>query len=175
MFLKKRSTMRLKVLTFLMIDQSEIAKPQNRGRLITFYQIFVTLGFCAAFWLGYATFKLNSDRTWRIPVGLQLVAGLVMIAGLYFIPESPRWLIYRDRNTEALEILAKLRSKGNINDVEVQMEFTGIVQDVSFDKMAYQQRFLSLLRKGNDNNRRRTLLGMGIHTFTQLSGINALL
>lgn len=100
---------------------------------------------------------------------------MIMIIGLYFIPESPRWLIYRDRNKEALEILAQLRSRGDINNVEVQMEFTGIVQDVSFDKMAYQQRFLSLLRKGNDNNRRRTLLGMGIHIFTQLSGINALL
>ncbi|CAO3619592.1 unnamed protein product [Mucor hiemalis] len=155
--------------------QSEIAKPSNRGRLITFYQVFVTLGFCVAFWLGYGTFRLDNDKAWKVPVGLQLVAGTLMIIGLYFIPESPRWLIYRDRNTEALEILAQLRSKGNINDVEVQMEFTGIVQDVSYDKLAYKQRFLSLLRKGNDNNRRRTLLGMGIHIFTQLSGINALL
>jgi MFS family permease len=135
----------------------------------------VTFGFCAAFWIAYATFKLNSNLTWRIPVGLQLVAGVIMILGLYFIPESPRWLIYRDRNKEALEILAKLRSRGDISNVEVQMEFTGIVQDVTFDKMAYQQRFLSLLRKGNDNNRRRTLLGMGMHICTQLSGINALL
>lgn len=143
--------------------------------MITFYQVFVTLGFCVAFWLGYGTFRLDNDKAWKVPVGLQLVAGTLMIIGLYFIPESPRWLIYRDRNTEALEILAQLRSKGNINDVEVQMEFTGIVQDVSYDKLAYKQRFLSLLRKGNDNNRRRTLLGMGIHIFTQLSGINALL
>lgn len=98
-----------------------------------------------------------------------------MLLGIYFIPESPRWLIYKDRNTEALMILSQLRNKGNENDVDVQMEFTGIVQDVSFDKMVYKQKFWSLLRKGNDNNRKRTLLGMGIHIFTQLSGINALL
>lgn len=157
------------------IDQSEIAKPSNRGRLITFQQLFITLGFCVAFWVGYGTFRIDNDLAWQVPIGLQLLAGVVMLIGLYFIPESPRWLIYRDRNTEALRILAELRSKGNTHDVEVQMEFTGIVQDVSYDKMAYKQRFLSLLRKGNDNNRRRTLLGMGIHTFTQLSGINALL
>ncbi|CAO3654991.1 unnamed protein product [Mucor fragilis] len=155
--------------------QSEIAKPSNRGRLITFYQIFVTLGFCVAFWLGYGTYRIESDIGWRIPVGLQLLAGFIMLCGLYFIPESPRWLIYKDRNAEALKILAQLRSHGNEHDVEVQMEFTGIVQDVSFDKMAYRQRFMSLLRKGNDNNRKRTLLGVGIHVFTQLSGINALL
>ncbi|CEP17318.1 hypothetical protein [Parasitella parasitica] len=155
--------------------QSEIAKPQNRGRLITFYQIFVTLGFCIAFWLGYGTYRIDSDVGWRIPVGLQLVAGFFMLCGLYFIPESPRWLIYKDRNAEALKILAQLRSYGNEHDVDVQMEFTSIVQDVSFDKMAYTERFMSLLRKGNDNNRKRTLLGAGIHVLTQLSGINALL
>ncbi|GAN02543.1 sugar transporter [Mucor ambiguus] len=155
--------------------QSEIAKPSNRGRLITFYQIFVTLGFCVAFWLGYGMYRIDSDVGWRLPVGLQLLAGFIMLCGLYFIPESPRWLIYKDRNAEALKILAQLRSYGNEHDVDVQMEFTGIVQDVSFDKMAYRQRFMSLLRKGNDNNRKRTLLGIGIHLFSQLSGINALL
>lgn len=155
--------------------QSEIAKPSNRGRLITFYQIFVTLGFCVAFWLGYGTYRIESDVGWRIPVGLQLLAGFIMLCGLYFIPESPRWLIYKDRSAEALKILAQLRSYGNEHDLDVQMEFTGIVQDVSFDKMAYRQRFMSLLRKGNDNNRKRTLLGIGIHVFSQLSGINALL
>lgn len=155
--------------------QSEIAKPQNRGRLITLYQIFITLGFCIAFWLGYGTYHIESDVAWRIPVGLQLTAGFIMLCGLCFVPESPRWLIYKDRNAEALKILAQLRSSGNEHDVDVQMEFTGIVQDVSFDKMAYTQRFMSLLRKGNDNNRKRTLLGIGIHVFSQLSGINALL
>ncbi|KAI8095690.1 hypothetical protein BDF21DRAFT_406489 [Thamnidium elegans] len=155
--------------------QSEIAKPQNRGRLITFYQIFVTLGFCVAFWLGFGTYRLDGDRSWEIPLGIQIIPSGCMLLGIYYIPESPRWLIYKDRNTEALMILSQLRSKGNEHDVDVQMEFTGIVQDVSFDKMVYKQKFWSLLRKGNDNNRKRILLGMGIHIFTQLSGINALL
>ncbi|KAI8375522.1 hypothetical protein BD560DRAFT_392570 [Blakeslea trispora] len=155
--------------------QSEVAKPQCRGRLITFYQFFVTMGFMIAFWVAYGAYQLETDAAWRIPIALQLVAGSVLLLGLFFIHESPRWLIYKDRKTEALHILAQLRSSGNQRDVDVQMEFTGIVQDVAFDKMAYQQRFLSLLRKGNDNNRKRTLLGMGIHAFTQLSGINAIL
>ncbi|KAI8098019.1 uncharacterized protein B0P05DRAFT_523006 [Gilbertella persicaria] len=155
--------------------QSEVARPQNRGRLITFYQIFVTMGFFIAFWVGYGAYKIDSDSAWRIPVALQLVAGFILLVGIYFIYESPRWLIYKDRNAEALKILAQLRSQGNERDVDVQMEFTGIVQDVTFDKMAYKQRFMSLLRKGIDNNRKRTLLGMGVHAFTQLSGINAIL
>ncbi|KAG2195654.1 hypothetical protein INT47_002893, partial [Mucor saturninus] len=155
--------------------QSEVAKPENRGRLISFYQIFVTLGFCTAFWLVFGIYRSQDDLVWKVPFGTQLIAGGIMLMGIHFIPESPRWLIYKDRPQEALRILAQLRSRGDVHDVEVQMEFTGIVQDVSFDKIVYKQRFLSLLKKGNDNNLKRTLLGMGIHTFTQLSGINALL
>ncbi|PHZ13339.1 general substrate transporter [Rhizopus microsporus ATCC 52813] len=155
--------------------QSEIAKPQNRGRLITMYQIFVTFGFCVAFWTGYGTYHIEGERSWRISLGVQTIPGGLLLFGIYFIPESPRWLIYKDRTEEALRILASLRSRGNENDVDVRMEYTSIVQDVSFDKMAYKHRFLSLLTKGNDNNRKRTLLGIGIHTFTQLSGINAIL
>ncbi|CEG65081.1 hypothetical protein RMATCC62417_01945 [Rhizopus microsporus] len=155
--------------------QSEIAKPQNRGRLITMYQIFVTFGFCVAFWTGYGTYHIEGERSWRISLGVQTIPGGLLLFGIYFIPESPRWLIYKDRTEEALKILATLRSRGNENDVDMRMEYTSIVQDVSFDKMAYKHRFLSLLTKGNDNNRKRTLLGIGIHTFTQLSGINAIL
>lgn len=158
--------------SYQLLDQSEIAKPENRGRLITFYQIFVTLGFCIAFWLGYGTSSLSSTASYRIPVGLQLVAGFFLLVGAYFIPESPRWLIYKDRNAEAFKILAHLRGK---DDVEVVMEYTGIVQDVSFDKKAYKQPFRSLLKKGNDNNRKRTLLGVTVHFFTQFTGINAIL
>lgn len=88
---------------------------------------------------------------------------------------SPRWLISRERNKEALEILALLRSEGDTRDTEVQMEFTGIVQDVTFDRTFSSTKFLALFKKGIDNYRKRTILGAGIHTFTQFTGINALL
>lgn len=122
--------------------------------------------------MGYGTNNIRSTANYRVPIGLQLVAGFFLIIGAYFIPESPRWLIYKDRNTEAFQILTRLRGK---DDVEVLMEYTGIVQDVSFDKKAYKQPFRSLLRKGNDNNRKRTVLGIAVHFFTQFSGINAIL
>ncbi|KAG1048567.1 hypothetical protein G6F43_009052 [Rhizopus delemar] len=155
--------------------QSEIAKPQNRGRLVTVFQIFITLGFCVAFWIGYGTYHIEGEKSWRIPLGIQIIPGGLLFLGIYFVPESPRWLIYKDRQTEALEILAQLRSHGNKSHVDVRMEFTSIVQDVSFDRMAYKHRFSSLLTKGIDNNRKRLLLGMGVHIFSQLSGINAIL
>jgi hypothetical protein len=88
---------------------------------------------------------------------------------------SPRWLIVQGRNDEAVEILARLRSDGDLHNVDVQMEITSIVQDITFERMANNTKFISLLSKGNDNNRKRLLLGIGVNCFTQLTGINALL
>ncbi|KAG0171719.1 hypothetical protein DFQ28_002426 [Apophysomyces sp. BC1034] len=90
------------------------------------------------------------------------------------IAAGPRWLIYRERYDEALRILTKLRSRGDEPNMEIQMEYTSIVQDVNFDKRICPKTFTTLLKKGTENNRRRTLLGITAHTFTQLTGMAAL-
>ncbi|ORZ03758.1 sugar transporter [Syncephalastrum racemosum] len=152
--------------------QSEISRPGVRGRLITFYQFGVTVGLCVAFWIDYGTSHIPNNLSWRIPIGLQILPPIVMFIGLFALPESPRWLIYRGRFEEAHSILTRLRS----NEGECQMEFIGIVQDVTFDKnYSSKKSYSTLLQKGIENNRRRTLLGIGIHMLTQLTGINVLL
>ena len=61
-------------------------------------------------------------------------------------------------------------------DYLVQMEYASIKQDVSFDeKFPSKQSYKALLEKGIENNRRRTILGIGMHMLTQLTGINVLL
>lgn len=90
------------------------------------------------------------------------------------ILHSPRWLIYKTkRRDEALAILTRLRSGQDISII--QMECTSIEQDVAFDAKYASKGYWTLLEKGIENNRRRTLLGIGIHALTQLTGINVLL
>ncbi|CDH52096.1 general substrate transporter [Lichtheimia corymbifera JMRC:FSU:9682] len=87
---------------------------------------------------------------------------------------GPRWLIYKTkRRDEALAILTRLRSGQDISII--QMECTSIEQDVAFDAKYASKGYWTLLEKGIENNRRRTLLGIGIHALTQLTGINVLL
>ncbi|KAI9491127.1 general substrate transporter [Zychaea mexicana] len=155
------------------IDQSEISQPEHRGRLIAFYQLGVTLGFCVAFWIGYGTSHISTNLSWRLPLGLQILPPFLLFAGLFALPESPRWLIYRERMAEAFTILTSIRS--SVGEDSIQMEYIGIVQDVSFDKHFSSKSYSSLMHKGIENNRRRTLLGVGIHMLTQLTGINVLL
>ncbi|KAL1934776.1 hypothetical protein VTP01DRAFT_6958 [Rhizomucor pusillus] len=155
--------------------QSEIASPQNRGRIITLYQLGVTVGYCLSNWIAYGTVNMDGHDAWRIPTGLQIMPSGLLLLGLFFVPESPRWLIARDEYDEALYILSLLRSRGNKQDTETLMEFTSIVQDVTFDRTFTSKKFQALFERGIENYQKRTLLGAGIHTFTQFTGFNALL
>ncbi|KAG2221998.1 hypothetical protein INT45_006698 [Circinella minor] len=156
-------------------NQSEISRPEHRGRLIAFYQLGVTLGFCIAFWVAYGTSHISTELSWRLSIGLQIIPPILLFIGLFALPESPRWLIYRERTTEALTILKSLRNT-TTGDYLVEMEYASIKQDVSFDeKFPSKQSYKALLEKGIENNRRRTILGIGMHMLTQLTGINVLL
>ncbi|CAO3642743.1 unnamed protein product [Cunninghamella blakesleeana] len=92
--------------------QSEIAIPKHRGRLITLYQLGVTVGFCLSFWMGYCTIHLSKHLSWKLPLYIQLGPSLFLLFGIHWcIPESPRWLVYIGKNEEASIILEKLRRR----------------------------------------------------------------
>ncbi|KAK4512973.1 Oxysterol-binding protein 3 [Mucor velutinosus] len=155
--------------------QSEISLPEHRGRLISMHQFGVTIGFCLAFWITYGTFDMRNKLSWSIPLGIQIVPPVVLMLGLFFIPESPRWLIYQGRFSEAKQILRVLRAKKDNDDLELRMEYTGIIQERNYDNKYSSQSYKSLIEQGIDNNRKRTILGVGLHIMTQLTGINALM
>ena len=68
--------------------QAELAPKEVRGALIACYQLFITIGILLAQGLDYATEGLSNSGAWRIPIGLQLAWGLMMLVGCAFIPES---------------------------------------------------------------------------------------
>ncbi|KAI9486903.1 MAG: general substrate transporter [Benjaminiella poitrasii] len=153
--------------------QSEISLPEHRGRLISMHQFGVTVGFCIAFWITYGTFNLKGELPWRVPFGLQIMPPFIMMVGVYFIPESPRWLISQGKFSEAKDILQRLRCKKDQHDLDLSMEYTGMIQERNYDRKYSSKSYKSLLTRGIDNNKKRTTLGVGLHVMTQLTGINA--
>jgi MFS transporter, SP family, sugar:H+ symporter len=69
------------------------------------------------------THTINNSASWRIPVGLQLLWGLILLSGIFFLPESPRHLLGTGREEEARKVIAELNGVGL--DDELVDELTG--------------------------------------------------
>ncbi|KAH7348893.1 general substrate transporter [Rhexocercosporidium sp. MPI-PUGE-AT-0058] len=148
---------------------SEIATAQDRGKLSGLLQWMLSWGFFVAQWLGYGCFKVNSDFQWRFPLAFQLVPGLIIACGIWFLQESPRWLIEQDRHEEARLVLEKMHGTGSNQDF-LELEYCEIRDTIVAEKSLQVPAWSALLQK--PSSRRRLFLGCGVQAFGQLSGIN---
>ncbi|KAH7091515.1 general substrate transporter [Paraphoma chrysanthemicola] len=110
----------------------ENAPKEIRGRCIGCMQLFNVTGICLAFFVNYG---INLDITsatneakWRIPFALQIVPGAFLLGGIIFMNESPRWLVEKNRITDAAKALATVRGK-SVDDPDVVQELDEIIQD----------------------------------------------
>lgn len=90
---------------------SENSPPAVRGRIAGLFQEFLVIGSTFAYWLDYgvALHISPSTKQWRIPVAIQIIPGGIMLIGLCFLKESPRWLMKKGRHSEAAASLAHIR------------------------------------------------------------------
>jgi SP family sugar:H+ symporter-like MFS transporter len=94
-------------------------------------QLFNVTGICLSFFVNYGIsqdIKTLSSAKWRIPFALQMLPGFLLLAGIFFQNESPRWLVEKNRLTEAAQALATVRSKA-VDDPAVIQELDEIVMD----------------------------------------------
>ncbi|CZT49711.1 related to transporter (major facilitator superfamily) [Rhynchosporium secalis] len=110
----------------------------------------------------------SSDLAWRIPSYLQLVPSMVQLLLVFFLPESPRYLVSKDRREDAFKILAHYHSEGDQNSLFVKAEIAQIETTIKMEMDASKQTYLDLFRTAG--MRRRALLAVAIGFFTQWSG-----
>ncbi|KAF0331344.1 hexose carrier protein [Colletotrichum asianum] len=106
----------------------------------------------------------------RFPLAFQCVPGIILISGVYFLQESPRWLMERDRHEEARASLNKLRS--GLDEETIDLEFREIRDVILADRAVGDVSWKSIITKASW--RKRLLLGCGIQAFGPLSGINVI-
>lgn len=102
---------------------SEVAVAQYRGRLVSLYQLAVTVGFLGAYLMNYRLLGYAEAHTamgtswidwifvsevWRGMLGMETVPALLFFLVIFFIPESPRWLVLCGRETQGLNILQRI-------------------------------------------------------------------
>lgn len=107
---------------------TESCAPHLRGRIAGLFQEFLVIGVTVAYWLCYGvgeTIPATTTKQWRVPIGFQLVPSGLMLFGMFFLRESPRWLTKETRHEEALASLAYMRAKP-VDDESVQAEFAQI-------------------------------------------------
>lgn len=117
------------------------------------------------------TSKYMSGRMIRkiSKLALQLVPAMVLVTFLQLVPESPRWLLLRDRHEEALESLRRYLGKGlRIDDEIVQNEYKSIVGALEIERMSKISFREVLLCRDRSSHLKRMLLGMGTQ-FMQVS------
>ncbi|KAG2233077.1 hypothetical protein INT48_009203 [Thamnidium elegans] len=152
--------------------QSELAPKEIRGRLIALQQLMITIGIMVAFWIGAGTQHITGPSSWRIPLGIQMAPGVVLFFGTFFLPYSPRWLLSKGRNAEALSVLAKLHSAGDESNPLVVAEYEEIIAQIELERAVAVGSYLELFQ---GKLCRRMILGITIQIFQQFTGMNSIM
>ncbi|KAG8668161.1 hypothetical protein FPOAC2_10071 [Fusarium poae] len=148
---------------------SELAHPKWRGTLTGFYNCMWPVGAIIAGWVVYGSADIEGDDGWRVPVWIQLVTSGIVAICVFFLPESPRWLIANDKHEEAAAILAKFHGEGSVDHPIVQLQMKEMMAQISVeasDKRWWDYRELW----GSHNDRRRLICVVGMAIMGQASG-----
>ncbi|KAL4933604.1 sugar porter family MFS transporter [Aspergillus undulatus] len=151
--------------------QGETSPRQIRGAMVCSYQLFVTLGIFVAYCINYGTESLQNSASWRIPLGITFLWGLLLGIGIIFFPESPRYDYRHGRTEQAKSTMAKLYGVSynhrviieELAEVKEQLEaesaakggFLGWVEMFQGPRMLY-----------------RIILGIILQALQQLTGAN---
>ncbi|CAG8177155.1 unnamed protein product [Penicillium salamii] len=150
---------------------SEVAPPQIRGMLASIQQWMIGLGIMVAQWTGYGCSLRGGTFSWRFPLSFQVVPAIILTCGVWFLPESPRWLIEKGRHSEGRSILARLHlNRSATNEKFLEDELSQICDSLESEKQSAVRSWRQLLR--SPRWRRRILLACGLQAFTQCSGTN---
>ena len=144
---------------------AEIAPPESRGRLVSLNQLLITVGILVAYGVGAA---LAPVQGWRWMLGLAAVPSVVMLVGLVFLPESPRWLLLRRRGDDARAVLAEVQGRApddeSVHEQVAELEALQAQEESSSYRDLITPRLRPALR-----------IGIGVPAINQLVGVNAVI
>ena len=148
---------------------AEIAPSSIRGKMVTYYQLAIVVGFFVVFLATYfignsLTEQQNIDYGWKRMFWSELIPSLLFLGLMFFIPKSPRWLAMKGDDAAALDILNKIHGKQ-----AAQAEITEIKASIANEKLGsgfniFTKGILAIV-----------IIGTVLSMLQQFTGINAVL
>jgi hypothetical protein len=146
----------------------ELGYPKERPILTSLFNACYFIGAIVAAGITFGTQTLTTDWSWRIPSLLQMAPSLLQVCLVFFLPESPRFLISKERHDEAFAILVKYHAEGNPDSEFVKAEMAEIRTTIALELEHSKQSWFDMVRSAG--MRKRLLIGSLLGLFTQLSG-----
>lgn len=152
---------------------SECAPSHVRGMLLAVGSCCNVACFCVANWIAFGLYHDDSAFQWRFPLAFQLIFLIIVAPILFFVPESPRWLLLVDRDEEALHVLSRLAGHSkNIGDSTVTAEFQSIKAAIQMERDDRVPLIDVLCHRDKSQNFRRLILGCGTQFMQQFRQVN---
>ncbi len=141
---------------------SEVAPPESRGRLVSFFQLAVTIGILVAYLIGLA---FNAIEGWRWMLGLGCVPALALAFGMWRMPQSPRWLVMSGDDYAARATLAKIR----VDDPDtIDRELEEIKESLDEKPGSWTELLQPVVKAA-------LVVGVGLAILQQVTGINTVI
>ncbi|GAA6035474.1 hypothetical protein JCM8097_000272 [Rhodosporidiobolus ruineniae] len=154
------------------VYKSEVSPRAWRGAIISFYQFFVTVGLLVAAIIVNATRNRDNASAWQIPIGVQFIWFAILLAGLFVLPESPRWLAVKGNDDKARRALARLFRLPVESDA-VSAEYAEIAASIHTERSLGTVSYADLLWRSSESRLPlRVWTGIILQALQQLSGIN---
>lgn len=149
--------------------QAETAPSQIRGTLTATYQLFITFGILVSNCISIGTRNIDGPGSWQTVVGVGIAWPVILIVGILFMPESPRWLTKHGKFDQARVSVA--RAHGVDDNHEIVGRLANEMKVNAEHEKNMQAGWLECFNPKN-KTLYRTLLGMALQTFQQLTGAN---
>ncbi|KAJ9686374.1 hypothetical protein PVL29_015331 [Vitis rotundifolia] len=150
---------------------AEISPTVARGAFTSFPEIFINLGILLGYVSNYAFSSFPVHTNWRIMLAVGILPSVFIGFALFIIPESPRWLVMKNRVEEARSVL--LKTNENESEVEERLAEIQLAAGTGDGEKSEEKAVWRELLKPSPSLRRMLVTGFGIQCFQQITGIDA--
>ncbi|NHO32117.1 sugar porter family MFS transporter [Acetobacter fallax] len=138
---------------------AEIVPAARRGQLVVLFQMAVVVGITVSFITGY----FLRDHSWRLMFALGAIPAILLLGGMTFLPNSPRWMTMRGDVPGARKVLRLVRSSDRLAELELDS-----ILAARGNQAGWPEVFKPWLRPA-------VVAAVGVALLTQITGINAVL